>query len=53
MAGYGGIYGRIPRDTAGYREIPGDKRYGEIRGDTGRCEKMRGDAGEIRGDTGR
>ena len=51
MAGYGGIYGGIPRDT-GYREIPGDTRYGEIRGDTGRCEKMRR-CGEIRGDTGR
>ena len=53
MAGYGGIYGGIPRDT-GYREIPGDTRYGRIRADTGRYGEIRGDAmrcKEIRGDT--
>ena len=60
-AGYRGA-GEIPGDTGRYREIPGDKRYGEIRirgdngeirGDTGRCDKMRGDTGrcgEIEGD---
>ena len=32
MAGFRGI----PRDTAGYWEIPGDTRYGEIPVDTGR-----------------